>query len=480
MPLTSDALHLLLADAEAHRPVLEEGLERDAVLKVTEAEHDPNRADVPTLDRRDGDPNDLPAQRWGIVAPEGPEGDALLQAIAPLRALREREQRAPAKIFQLPPDMDAAAAVAWRDKTYRAIPARERPRFLLLLGDLPQLSIELQHVLAHSAFVGRLAFTTRGGQADRDAYEAYAKKVMAAAGKESPTEPPELLLYAAPDDTTATMLGNVLLVRPCHATLSAEWSTRRLGREGEQGEDPRAFLQAAAEARGAVALSVSHGLGRSRSGWATPEAQRTRQGALVLAPGKVLEAEQVRKGAFLQGGLWLCVACFGAATPPRSAFYPWLELLAEHGGPRAAPEVLSSLPKPEQGERPFVAALPQAALANPEGPLAFIGHSDLAWTYGFTDLDDPYQEQSARFAGVLESAARGSRTGVAFDLLMEDYRNVNDGLRADAQARQDAWVFGQPDPVDPKKHGARWLLGNDLRGYVLLGDPAVRLRVQRA
>ena len=99
---SDEALHVLLADAGEFRPVLPEGLPGDALLLAAQAEQDPSRAGVPFLDRPDAAPNDLPAQRWGIVAPEGNDGDALLEAIAPLRALREHEQGAPAMVFRLP------------------------------------------------------------------------------------------------------------------------------------------------------------------------------------------------------------------------------------------------------------------------------------------------------------------------------------------------------------------------------------------
>ena len=474
------ALRVLLADSDELRPVLPEGLPGDSVLLAAQSEQDTGRAAVPFLDRPDADPNDLRAQRWGIIAPEGSDGDALLEAIAPLRALREQEQGALATVFRLPCHMDAAAALAWRDKTYRRIPARERPRFLLLLGELTQLSIELQHVLAHSAFAGRLAFSDGAGRPDLAAYAAYAHKAQAASQAGARAGSPEVLLYAAPDGTPATMAGNHLLVTPCHAALGAAgWRTERFGRDGKAAGGSQAFLDAARTVRDGVLLSLTHGLGRRRRGW-TAEEQRARQGALVLDAQTTLESEQVRKGSFLPGGVWLSVACYGAATPPRSAFYPWLKLLAQHGAYRSAPQqVLANLPRPEQGEEPFVAALPQAALANPEGPLAFLGHSDLAWIYAFTAPDERHRECSSRFTEVLESLARGSRAGVALDCLMGYYREVNDSLRADNQARQDAIAYEQPDPVDPRSHGTRWMLGNDLRGYILLGDPAVRLPATR-
>ncbi|MFY0577892.1 hypothetical protein ACN28S_29420 [Cystobacter fuscus] len=70
--------------------------------------------------------------------------------------------------------------------------------------------------------------------------------------------------------------------------------------------------------------------------------------------------------------------------------------------------------------------------------------------------------------------------GVALDALMRSFRDVNDSLMSAYQERQEALEEERPDPIDPKLLGYLWMLRNDLRGYLLLGDPAVRLQLQRA
>jgi helix-turn-helix protein len=119
--------------------------------------------------------------------------------------------------------------------------------------------------------------------------------------------------------------------------------------------------------------------------------------------------------------------------------------------------------------------MPKAALANPDGPLAVVGHVDLAWTYGFVDPARPTQSRAARIFGAVQAMARGSRAGVALDALMRSYREVNDELLAGYQAEEDARVHGRPIPADPGHRAGAFMLRNDLRGYVLLGDPAARL-----
>ena len=479
------ALHLLLASADDHQPVLDAGLAENAAWDAPKPAQLPRRTEALTWERPDASPNDLPAQRWGVIAPEGDEGEAFLRAIAPLIQHREKAQGAPVRTYRVPPDMDAAAAVKWRDQVYRAedVPQEERPRYLLLLGDLHHVSIELQHVLAHSAFVGRLHCVRPSGTPELAGYTAYANKVLTFETSTDAAEAPDVLLYTAQDGSVATTLGHQLLVEPCRDVMEKRWKPRlpamRLQSLPYDSAGSEALLRAAGEARAGMMLSVTHGLGLPKRGWASVDEQRALQGALKITSGHALTGDVLRNTPFLPGGMWFCVACFGAATPPRSAFQAWLELLVREQAYAGQSEaVLKNLPRP--GERPFVAALPQALLANPRGPLAIIGHSDLTWAFGFTEATDTYQSRASRITSALEVLANGSRAGVALDALMRFYRDVNENLMTDYQARQDALTFGQPDPVEPRSHGYNWMLRNDLRGYILLGDPAARLTLRRA
>ncbi|MCA8964074.1 MAG: hypothetical protein KDC48_04280, partial [Planctomycetes bacterium] len=123
-----------------------------------------------------------------------------------------------------------------------------------------------------------------------------------------------------------------------------------------------------------------------------------------------------------------------------------------------------------QGEaRPFVAALPKAALASERGPLGFVGHLDLAWTYGFRELRDAEANaRPARFMALLREALAGARFGVALNELLRYFGEVNTELS----------VLEGADVQDPATRGHLWMLRQDLAGYVLLGDPAARLPVR--
>jgi len=469
----------LLAEATTSRPVLEEGLAREATEQAPRPWSLPGRAEALLLDAPDAAPNDLALQRWGVVAPEGRDGDVLLEAIQPLMAYRSGQQSAPVKVYRVPRDLSAEAAMDWQTTVHQDldVPELERPRYLLLLGDARQVSLALQQVLAHGAFVGRLHVGRDDGTAQPEGYASYADKVVRSEKRSDAPPSPRVLLYTAHDGTRATRQGHAALIQPCLQRMRARWPRTRPGATFTElphdgGVD--GLLQRAGEARSGLMLSVAHGLGRPPEGWSSPEEQRRLQGALSLGPGQTLTAERARSEPFLPGGVWFNVSCFGAATPAESVFHPWLTLLARAGAYQSpANEVLQHLPGP--GEPPFLAALPQALLANPRGPLAVVGHADLTWTLGLLDADDPQTARPDRILSALETLANGSRAGVALDALLRFYRAVNERVLQQYQARESARAGGKKDPTHPTKLGLLWMLRNDLRGYLLLGDPAARL-----
>lgn len=481
--MSEERIDLLLAFGDEAKPVLQDGFPQDSTACAPKPKKAVRGDDSPDWLRTDADPNDLRLQRWGVIVPEGKEGDVLIEAMAPLIRLREEEQGAEATIYRVPPEMDAKSAVAWKDKVYWAedVDEDDRPLYLMLLGDVDRVSLELQHSLANCALVGRCHFNDGQGEPTPETYAAYAEKVVRYAREATAAESPDVLFHVARDGTNATMSAEAMLMQPSLELTAQKKASGRLDlrdvREIE-AEDADTFVAAGANTTPSVLMSISHGLGAPRRGWRFEDEARRRQGALVLGPNDVLDAERLAGQSFLPGGLWFLLACFGAGTPSTSAYHAWLSLLAQEGdyGGKAN-SVLASLPT--GGQRPFVAALPQAALANPRGPLAVVGHMDLAWTYGFANAANLTESRKTRFFSALEVWARGSRAGVGLGALMRFYRETNDALMASYQSDADARARGRAETAERKQRGHLWMLRNDLRGYVLLGDPAVRLPLAR-
>jgi hypothetical protein len=459
-------LSLLMVHADDHDPLLDDVDGGPAPAGETTAALPDHLWD------EGGDPNDLALQRWGVIAPQGPRGDRLLELVEPLvRRRREQQHGEPVRVFRVPPSMTASEAAAWKKQAFR--PGTdidvELPRYQLVLGDLDEVPLAIQQGQATDGYVGRIAFD------DDEGYEAYVDKLLRSEERAAPHREGRAIFYTVHDRTTATRVGYDALVRPCLEVARQRLERGQLAADAliEAGSErvvgPDDLRAAARIDRPGVLLSLSHGEGPPRAGWPTLEHQRRDQGSLSFGRHGRLLGEDVTRGAFMPGGLWLMIACFGAGSPEASAFHPWLADLRElgrYGGDPAA--VLDAIPP-----RPFVARLPQRALANPEGPLGFLGHMDLAWTYGFRDLDAGPTNRPARFVGLLRSVLARNRLGIGLRELQRFVDQANSdltALEADAKAGRIA-----ADEAWKARRSHLWMLREDLAAYVLLGDPAARL-----
>ncbi len=415
-----------------------------------------------------GDPNSLEAQRWGLVLPEGEDVEHILRELAPLRDLREKQQRAPVRTYCVPAGLDGPSVHAWCDDVYEydGTDEQERPRYLLLVGGFKRLLLELQQALSTRAWVGRLAF-------DRlEDYGHYARKVCRWA-EASGARRAEALFFSVRDGTSATRDGHAGLVEPSYQQMFRLRERGVLSLDGLRGPDelgraPRDFLEMADTTRPTVLLSMSHGMRASAGGWSSAREQRALQGAMRFGFNRWVSGAEVEGRTFLPGGFWLYFACFGAGTPAVSQYRPWLELLrAEDIYGEEVDELVRSIEGPAL--RPFTAALPQRALANPEGPLGVIAHVDLTWSDSFQETQDVKRSRASRFFEPLNHLARGARAGLAIKGLALAASSV-ENLLADQYNK-----LSQGEKVDLVHLGQSWMLRQDLRSFVLLGDPAARL-----
>jgi len=472
-PGKPSGLNLLLCEADEHAPVVEKGLGTKSAKG-----QEPYRKQVlpKTLWNEGGDPNSLPEQRWGVIVPEGDDGDRLLDLMAPLIQQRQEQQDAPVKIYRAPAKVDAAEAMVWRKKHFDSgsDTNEELPRYQLILGNLDQVALAIQQVQAIDGFVGRLAFD------NLDHYRSYAEKVLRYEHGEPRKGPSRATFFTVHDGTDATSAGYQSLISPGvslaqRKVMENKLAAREIVDLGDKVIPSRdELLERVAQSDPSILFTLSHGAGAPRAGWKTASDQRLRQGAMSFGSDGLLLGSDVAERPFLPGGIWFMLACYGAGTPDVSAYRHWLENLAslkEFAGPATA--VLKGLPR--AGERPFIAALPQAVLQNPEGPLAFMGHIDLAWTYSFTELDSgSAEDRPGKFIQIISELLRGNRTGIGFRSLMLALGKTNSELTTiyDRQAMSPG-----ADPKLEARRGHLWMLRQDLAAYMVLGDPAVRLPV---
>ena len=425
------------------------------------------------------DPGNLSQAGWGVIFPAiwpVARQEALEMALAPLLQLRAGQVGELYRFYAgaegyrpgdtaggflcRPPRHADAANPAAPDET-------GVPYYLLLVGSPEEIPFEFQYQLDVQYAVGRLDF----GE-DITAYANYARNVVAAEaapvrahrqvvffGTENPGDVATSLSanhLIAPlsrhiRSRTAGSAWNVLHVAPAHATKANLARILRL-------EMPPALL-----------FTATHGIefpvGHPR--------QRLNQGALLcqdwsgevgeVSPDAYFSAGDVTEDLNLRGMILFAFACFSAGTP----HYDEYHRVAFRASSQAIAEV------------PFVAALPKAMLAlRDRGALAVVGHVERSWGLSFLSemssrpegMVGRKREHVEVFAAAIERILAGQPVGAALDYF---------DMRHAAIATELIYLYDHmrdpPTVEDIYRLAELWTANNDARGYVIIGDPAVRL-----
>ena len=118
---------------------------------------------------------------------------------------------------------------------------------------------------------------------------------------------------------------------------------------------------------------------------------------------------------------------------------------------------------------PFLSKLPQRLLSHPNGgALAVLAHIERAWAYSF--LGDRGSSQSQGFRDVIGRLLRGMRIGNATD----EFNKRWAALSAELSERHLQLLNGID--VSLTTLGRLWVARDDARNFLVLGDPAVRIR----
>ncbi len=333
------------------------------------------------------------------------------------------------------------------------------PYYLLIVGDPQAIPFSFQESLDVQYAVGRLSLETP------EQYARYAQSVVAAEsggvrrcpratffGVENPADP-------------ATELSARELVQPLAEGLAGSlpgWDV--IHHSGEAASKAQLDSELCGEDLPAFLFTAGHAVYFPPT---RPELQRQRQGALLMSdwPGprtwrKPVPAEHyfaahdLGPQARVHGLVSFHFACFSGGTPRFDAFA---------GEDRRHPVT------PE----PFVARLPQALLAHPGGgALAVVGHVDRAWDTSFF-----WPGAGARPA-VFESTLKKILTGCPVGHAMEFFGQRYAELAVELHAAKLSAAEKPDDRLTDRLTAQLWTAYHDARGYVLLGDPAVRLATE--
>jgi hypothetical protein len=337
------------------------------------------------------------------------------------------------------------------------------PYYLLLVGDPSEIPYEVQYELGVRYAVGRVHFATESE------YGNYAENVLSV--EEGRVVPPYTGFVGAVRNgrDPATAQAEQDLVGGLLHELYGEAS--QLGWRLDSCQASQSTQQALIERlsggeRSALVFLASHGALFSPG----DPRQLTHQGAPVCADWTrpipnaavipdscLLTGRELPPTADVRGLILFSFGCYGAGTPQRS----------EYVFPLGEPEV-------DIAPIPFVSGLAQALLGREHGALALLGHVERAWS---TSFEWPGADPMVlHFRESLRRLLTGAPLGLAMEPLSTRLAEISASFLAKLMKFR---LGGRTNRVSEEELGTLWLAHNDARGYVIVGDPAVRLASPR-
>ena len=420
--------------------------------------------------RSDVEPDDLSQAGWGIIFPANIDSEPLEDALREL--IDHRKSQMDESLFHIFSKEfgyfpgDAASDFLERNGG-RLGPANPEkiPYYLLIVGSPEQIPFEFQYGMDVDYATGRIAFSSLAE------YASYARSVVTAENGDVKLARKVALFAPRNADDRATQLSRSDLIDPLRAYLAKENIQKRTG-----GWEVDAALDEAAtrsklealiggEDTPAMLFTATHGmewpLGDPR--------QEIHQGALMTAdwpgprqhrgeiPEKMFFAgNHLSSDANLHGTIAFFFACYGAGTPLLDDYH------LQSWKPRQMPIA----------SRPFLAQLPMKMLSHPKGgALAVVGHVERAWGYSFS-WPNGVGSQTTEFESAMFTTMREQPIGLALEAFGMRYASLSTEM---SETLKKVHVAGRK--LDPYELAGDWTAVNDARGYVILGDPAVRAPV---
>lgn len=400
--------------------------------------------------------------RWAMVVLED-DADQAEEALRPLIEHRIGQGIAfhapntqPKRGIIRMPSVASANPERWR-RALEESTGGNLPYYLLLVGGPRRFPFDVQMALEQEFATGRIDVGAGvDGAIDWDACRVWADKLVRYESGKMEVERRALLYSFATDDATRRShaelseplaaylddLGRILPSRPLEPKrlFGHDATTARLCQEVEKS-------------RPAVIVTASHGLE-----WFDSPNPREDWGALTDegfsgTTGTALDAARVRQCAsFAPGAVMVSFACFSAGVPAESVH----RLLSVK-----APNAIAGAP--------YTSALPRALLAHPNGPVAFVGHVDRATSESFQARGP--EEGPAAFKDFIQWSLGGQGT---LGQAMSGFREQC-GAAAVQLAQTLARARKRPEVAASKEALDAWIRYHDAAGYVLLGDPVMKL-----
>ena len=411
---------------------------------------------------------------WAVLfADDDPLRDAIRIALGPLLEHRraQTEARFARSEYLVKPGEKAQEFLKRHGALARGVEDADRmPYYLLVVGDPERISFEFQYALDAQYAVGRLHFEGRTREDTLLMYARYARSVVEAESGHWGLPRQAVVFGPRHERDMATEMLARDLVEPLVQELGRpgliadEWRVTPVVAEVATKQHLLRLL--GGDRRPALLVVAAHGTSYPKS----HHGQYDEQGSIVcadwragaLTANEYIAGRDIPDDASLLGMMVFIAAAFSAGTP------------------RFENQVRDQPPR-ELADRAFVSRLSQRLLGHPRGgALAVIGHVDVSWGDTLQEFANApggtkqwKSEGSDTFVGTVSRLVRGFTVGSAMDFFNSRYAQTAAEL---VDQLLNPTLYGSADGKRARDRLINEAI--DVRNYIVLGDPAVRLPVE--
>jgi len=338
------------------------------------------------------------------------------------------------------------------------------PQYILIAGGPDQVPFSFQSLLDSVANVGRVDFDTL------EDLQQYVEKLIRIENADAPFVTRDAVLFGTDGGVSdPTYFSRKYMIEPIneHIREKMQFSTHTMvGTNATKAN----LLEALSSLKPAIVYTASHGLGATSESF---EFQKRYNGAIccqntgALTLDDLFSVDDIPKDqSFLEGAVFFQFACFGYGTPAESDYAHWLD----------------GVPK-KYTDTDFVSAIPKRLLANPQGPISFIGHLDTAFLHAFVDIEDPHildrwHTRISPFVSAIDYLLQVQPSGLAMQDMSNKY-SISNLLITKTYDRYQRGRF-QWNEEREARFLDNWITRSDAQNYMIYGDPAARLRIPTA
>jgi len=389
--------------------------------------------------------SDKPQGNWAIIfSDECPNRKEIERALNPLI------KRRAGKVLTIE-KMDPEVFVQWLDPQIRE---GYFPQYLLICDSFENIPLEIQFLFNAFAVAGRLWFNNPND------FETYANKVLQVEKREQETG--SKYVMASPADDTITFQDTEQIIKPIMG-LSEKFTPLLSSNFNE-----KSLLKQAKESR-FLAL-YCHGVGISSD---DSSGKEEKAGSFVLKYDSdkdegLLVADEVTSNPFVPGGIFFSPACLGGGTVQNSDYASWLQQ-------ESLKEYLGSNTK--------ISSIGEAMLRAGKGPIAALLHFDISMGAG-APMFNPITTQNDLQKMVHENMIRKLLAGKTLGKATNVFRwaagsfygqAIRTFMQTAGSLSADKDFLDKSIGEIVRRMNRYHVIATDMRNFVILGDPAVRL-----